>query len=56
LDDLNFSLTQGTPLFPGNVVSTELQDDVIELQAPGVVVGGCGVLKRVRHIGKKFLT
>jgi hypothetical protein len=41
---------------PGNVVSAELQDDVMESQAPGVVVGGRRVLKRVRHIGKKFLT
>jgi hypothetical protein len=49
LDGLNFSLTQGTPLFTSNVVSAELQDDGIESQSPEVVAGGRRAKKGASH-------
>ena len=53
LDDLNFSFTQGTPLFSGNVVSAELQDDVVESQAPDFIAGGRRAKKGTSHRQKK---
>jgi len=54
LDDLNFSFTQGTPLFSGNVVSAQLQEDVVESQSPDVTVGGRRAKKGTSHRQKKF--